>query len=102
MGATDVCPFIPISNVNWKEAIACAKELAKRVGDELKIPVYRYENAPKNQSPANLAIIREREYEGYFDKIKQADWRPDFGPNELNAKPRASLIEEREDLLAYN
>ena len=102
MGATDVCPFIPISNVNWKEAIACAKELAKRVGDELKIPVYLYEKAAKNPSRANLAAIREGEYEGFFDKIKQADWHPDFGPNEFNAKSGATVIGAREFLIAYN
>src|SRR5438477_6068741 len=102
MGATDVCPFIPISNVNWKEAIACAKELAKRVGDELKIPVYLYEKAAKNPSRANLAVIREGEYEGFFDKIKQAEWYPDFGPNEFNAKSGATVIGAREFLIAYN
>src|SRR5438045_875990 len=102
MGATDVCPFIPISNVNWKEAIACAKELAKRVGDELKIPVYLYEKAAKNPSRANLAVIREGEYEGFFDKIKQAEWHPDFGPDEFNAKSGATVIGAREFLIAYN
>src|SRR5256714_2780932 len=102
MGATDVCPFIPISNVSWKEAIACAKELGKRVGDELKIPVYLYEKAAKNPSRANLAVIREGEYEGFFDKIKQADWHPDFGPNEFNAKSGATVIGAREFLIAYN
>src|SRR5438876_5508977 len=102
MGATDVCPFIPISNVNWKEAIACARELAKRVGDELKIPVYLYEKAAKNPSRANLAVIREGEYEGFFDKIKQADWQPDFGPNQFNAKSGATVIGAREFLIAYN
>src|SRR5438105_4165345 len=102
MGATDVCPFIPISNVNWKEAIACAKELGKRVGDELKIPVYLYEKAAKNPERANLAIIREGEYEGFFDKIKQADWHPDFGPNQFNANSGATVIGAREFLIAYN
>src|SRR5216117_2763614 len=102
MGATDVCPFIPISNVNWKEAIACAKELAKRVGDELKIPVYLYEKAAKNPSRANLAVIREGEYEGFSDKIKQAEWHPDFGPNEFNANSGATVIGAREFLIAYN
>jgi glutamate formiminotransferase/formiminotetrahydrofolate cyclodeaminase len=102
MGATDVCPFIPISNVNWKEAITCAKELGKRVGDELKIPVYLYEKAAKNPSRANLAAIREGEYEGFFDKIKQAEWHPDFGPNEFNAKSGATAIGAREFLIAYN
>src|SRR3979490_2199857 len=70
MGATDVCPFIPISDVNWKEAIACAKELGKRVGDELKIPVYLYEKAAKDPSRANLAVIRAGEYEGFSEKIR--------------------------------
>src|SRR5438309_6017065 len=102
MGATDVCPFIPISNVNWKEAIACAKELAKRVGDELKIPVYLYEKAAKDPSRANLAVIREGEYEGFFNKIKKAEWHPDFGPNEFNAKAGATVIGAREFLIAYN
>src|SRR2546428_11330076 len=102
MGATDVCPFISVSNVNWKEAIACAKELAKRVGDELKIPVYLYEKAAKNPSRANLAVIREGEDEGLFDKIKQADWHPDFGPHEFNAKSGATVIGTREFLIAYN
>src|SRR4029077_11840903 len=102
MGATDVCPFIPISNVNWKEVIACAKELGKRVGDELKIPVYLYEKAAKNPERANLAIIREGEYEGFFDKIKQADWQTDFGPNQFNAKSGATVIGAREFLIAYN
>jgi len=102
MGATDVCPFIPISNVNWKEAIGCAKELGKRVGDELKIPVYLYEKAAKNPERANLAIIREGEYEGFFDKIKQTDWQPDFGPNQFNAKSGATVIGAREFLIAYN
>jgi len=102
MGATDVCPFIPISNVNWKEAITCAKELGKRVGDELKIPVYLYEKAAKNPERANLAIIREGEYEGFVDKIKQVDWQPDFGPNQFNAKSGATVIGAREFLIAYN
>src|SRR5213082_2103270 len=102
MGATDVCPFIPISNVNWKEAIACAKALGKRVGDELKIPVYLYEKAAKNPERANLAISREGEFEGFFDKIKQADWQPDFGPNQFNANSGATVIGAREFLIAYN
>jgi glutamate formiminotransferase / formiminotetrahydrofolate cyclodeaminase len=102
MGATDVCPFIPISNVNWEEAISCATELAKRVGDELKIPVYLYEKAAKDPLRANLAVIREGEYEGFFDKMKQAEWHPDFGPNEFNAKSGATVIGAREFLIAYN
>jgi glutamate formiminotransferase / formiminotetrahydrofolate cyclodeaminase len=102
MGATDVCPFIPIGDTDWKEAIACAKELGKRVGEELKIPVYLYEKAAKDESRANLAVIREGEYEAFFDKIKKADWHPDFGPNEFNAKAGATAIGAREFLIAYN
>lgn len=102
MGATDVCPFIPIGDADWKEAIACAKELGKRVGEELKIPVYLYEKAAKDPARANLAVIREGEYEAFFDKIKKAEWHPDFGPNEFNAKAGATAIGAREFLIAYN
>jgi glutamate formiminotransferase/formiminotetrahydrofolate cyclodeaminase len=102
MGATDVCPFIPIGDADWKEAIACAKELGKRVGEELKIPVYLYEKAAKDPSRANLAVIREGEYEAFFDKIKKAEWHPDFGPNEFNARAGATAIGAREFLIAYN
>src|SRR5437762_12235917 len=63
MGATDVCPFVPINNISWEEAIACANELGKRVGDELNIPVYLYEKAAKDKSRSNLASIRTGEYE---------------------------------------
>src|ERR1700694_4648628 len=74
MGATDVCPFIPVNNVSWEEAIACARQLGKRVGEELKIPVYLYEKAAKDQSRSNLSVIRSGEYEGFFAKIKEAAW----------------------------
>src|SRR3954452_11581379 len=102
MGATDVCPFIPISNVEWREVIASAKQPGKRVGEELKIPVYLYEKAAKNASRQNLAAIRAGEYEGFFNKIKQPDWHPDFGPNEFHAKSGATVIGAREFLVAYN
>src|SRR4029453_5652060 len=68
MGATDVCPFIPVSNVSWEEAIECASRLGKRVGEELKIPVYLYERAARDKTRANLAVIRAGEYEGFFEK----------------------------------
>src|SRR5436305_6697907 len=86
MGATDVCPFIPVSNVSWEEAIACANQLGKRVGDELKIPVYLYEKAARSPSRSNLSIIRTGEYEGFFEKIKETAWKPDFGPSVFNEK----------------
>src|SRR5437867_3065695 len=102
MGATDVCPFIPVSNVSWEEAIACAKQLGKRVGEELNIPVYLYEKAAKDKSRANLSVIREVEYEGFFEKIRQREWKPDFGPAVLNEKSGATVIGARDFLVAYN
>jgi glutamate formiminotransferase/formiminotetrahydrofolate cyclodeaminase len=102
MGATDVCPFVPISNISWEEAIACANELGKRVGEELNIPVYLYEKAAKDKSRSNLAIIRAGEYEGFFDKIKDPAWKPDFGPSVFNEKTGATAIGARAFLIAYN
>src|SRR5438046_4327098 len=102
MGATDVCPFIPVSNVSWDEAIECAKKLGKRVGEELKIPVYLYEKAASNPARANLSIIRAGEYEGFFEKIKEPQWQPDFGPAVFSEKSGATVIGAREFLVAYN
>ncbi len=102
MGATDVCPFIPVSNVNWDEAIACANRLGERVGNELKIPIYLYERAAKNESRSNLSVIRAGEYEGFFEKIKQPEWKPDFGPNVFNEKSGGTVIGVRDFLVAYN
>ena len=102
MGATDVCPFIPVSNVSWDEVIACANRLGKRVGDELKIPVYLYEKAAKNKSRSNLSVIRAGEYEGFFEKIRQPEWKPDFGPDKFNEKSGATVIGVRDFLVAYN
>ncbi|HSV63413.1 MAG TPA: glutamate formimidoyltransferase [Chthoniobacterales bacterium] len=102
MGATDVCPFIPVSNVTWEEAIECAKKLGRRVGEELKIPVYLYEKAASDPARSNLSIIRAGEYEGFFEKIKQPQWRPDFGPAVFTEKSGATVIGAREFLVAYN
>jgi glutamate formiminotransferase/formiminotetrahydrofolate cyclodeaminase len=102
MGATDVCPFIPVSNVSWEEAIDCANRLGKRVGEELKIPVYLYEKAAKHESRSNLSVIRAGEYEGFFEKIKQREWKPDFGPAVFNEKSGATVIGVRDFLVAYN
>jgi len=102
MGATDVCPFIPVSNVSWEETIACANRLAKRVGDQLNIPVYLYEKAAKDIARSNLSIIRAGEYEGFFEKIKQPEWKPDFGPALFNEKSGATVIGVRDFLVAYN
>src|SRR5213082_45801 len=102
MGATDVCPFIPVSNVSWEEAIDCANRLGKRVGEELKIPVYLYERAAKEKSRRNLAVIRTGEYEGFFEKIRQPEWKPDFGPAVFNDKSGGTVIGVRDFLIAYN
>src|SRR5436853_4940435 len=102
MGATDVCPFIPVSNVSWEEAIECAHKLGKRVGEELGIPVYLYEKAAKNKSRSNLAAIRAGEYEGFAEKIKQPEWKPDLGLGKLNQKAGRTAIGAREFLVAYN
>jgi glutamate formiminotransferase/formiminotetrahydrofolate cyclodeaminase len=102
MGATDVCPFIPVSNISWEEAIACANKLGKRVGEELSIPVYLYERAAKNASRSNLSVVRAGEYEGFLEKIKGPTWKPDFGPSIFNEKSGATVIGARDFLIAYN
>jgi len=102
MGATDVCPFIPIANISMEETAAWSKKLAERVGKELHIPVYLYEEAQSNKERSNLSIIRAGEYEGFFKKIKEAQWKPDFGPAEFPAKSGATVIGAREFLIAYN
>ncbi|HQW84360.1 MAG TPA: glutamate formimidoyltransferase [Ferruginibacter sp.] len=102
MGATDVCPLIPIANISMEETAKFAQLLAKRVGDELKIPVYLYEAAQANKERSNLSVIRAGEYEGFFKKIKQPDWTPDFGPAEFDAKRGGTVIGARDFLVAYN
>ena len=102
MGATDVCPFVPIDNVSWEEAIACANKLGKRVGEELNIPVYLYEKAAKNKSRSNLAVIRAGEYEALVEKIQNPAWKPDFGPSVFNERSGATAIGARAFLIAYN
>lgn len=102
MGATDVCPLIPIANISMEETAKYAQQLAKRVGEELKLPVYLYEAAQPNKERNNLSVIRAGEYEGFFKKIKQPEWKPDFGPAEFDAKRGATVIGARDFLVAYN
>ncbi len=102
MGATDVCPFVPIANVTMEECVELAKRLGKRVGEELKIPVYLYEFAAAKPSRRSLADIRTGEYEALPEKLKKEEWRPDFGPSEFNAKSGATVIGARQFLIAYN
>jgi glutamate formiminotransferase/formiminotetrahydrofolate cyclodeaminase len=102
MGATDVCPFIPVSDVSWEEAIECAKSLGQRVAEELNIPVYLYEKAASSPERSNLSVIRAGEYEGFFEKIKQPAWKPNFGPAVFSERSGATVIGARDFLVAYN
>ena len=102
MGATDVCPLIPISNISMEETAEYARRLAERVGTELELPVYLYEYAQEDKSRSNLSVIRAGEYEGFFKKIKQPEWKPDFGPAEFDARRGATVIGARDFLVAYN
>ena len=102
MGATDVCPLIPISNISMEETAVYAQKLAKRVGEELGIPVYLYEGAQADKKRSNLSVIRAGEYEGFFKKIKLPEWKPDFGPAEFDAKRGGTVIGARDFLIAYN
>ena len=102
MGATDVCPLIPVSNISMEETATYAQQLAKKVGEELKIPVYLYEAAQPDKKRSNLSIIRAGEYEGFFKKIKEPEWKPDFGPVEFDAKRGGTVIGARDFLVAYN
>jgi glutamate formiminotransferase / formiminotetrahydrofolate cyclodeaminase len=102
MGATDVCPLIPIANISMEETAQYAQQLAKRVGEELNIPVYLYEAAQSDAARNNLSIIRAGEYEGFFKKIKEPQWKPDFGPAEFDAKRGGTVIGARDFLVAYN
>jgi glutamate formiminotransferase/formiminotetrahydrofolate cyclodeaminase len=102
MGATDVCPLIPVANISMEETAKYAQQLAKRVGDELKIPVYLYESAQPDKNRNNLSIIRAGEYEGFFKKIKEPQWKPDFGPAAFDAKRGGTVIGARDFLVAYN
>lgn len=102
MGATDVCPFIPISEMSMEECAEYARKLGKRVGEELGIPVYLYENAASKEEWRNLATVRSGEYEALPAKAKDPSWKPDFGPHEFNPKSGATAISAREFLIAYN
>ena len=102
MGATDVCPLIPISGISIEETAQYAQQLAKRVANELSIPTYLYEDAQPNKSRSNLSVIRAGEYEGFFEKIKDPIWAPDFGKAEMNATAGATVIGARDFLIAFN
>jgi glutamate formiminotransferase/formiminotetrahydrofolate cyclodeaminase len=102
MGATDVCPFIPVANITMEETAAWSKKLAERVGAELSIPVYLYEESQSDKTRSNLSAIRAGEYEGFAIKILQPEWKPDFGPSQFPLKHGATVIGARDFLIAYN
>jgi len=102
MGATDVCPFVPVSGVTMEDCTELARRLGDRVGRELGIPVYLYEEAASRPERRNLATVRAGEYEGLADKLAAPEWKPDFGPAEFNPKTGATVIGAREFLIAYN
>ena len=102
MGATDVCPLIPISGITDEEAVEYAHKLARRVGEELSIPVYLYEKAAQEEKRKNLAVIRAGEYEGFEQKILLPEWKPDYGPAVFNAGAGQTVIGVRDFLVAYN
>jgi len=102
MGATDVCPFVPVSGITMEDCINIAKEVGKRVAEELNIPIYLYEEAAVSPDRKNLANVREGEYEGLPEKLKDPKWKPDFGKPVFNPKSGATIIGAREFLIAYN
>jgi glutamate formiminotransferase/formiminotetrahydrofolate cyclodeaminase len=102
MGATDVCPLVPLSGISLEETAEWSHKLAERVGRELEIPVYLYEAAQPNPARRNLSVIRAGEYEGLEAKMKVAEWKPDYGPTSFNPKSGATVIGARGFLVAYN
>ena len=102
MGATDVCPLVPVSGITMEETVAFARKLAERIGYELELPVYCYEEAAFEPKRKNLANVREGEYEGLKMKIEDPAWKPDFGPARFNAGAGAVIVGARDFLVAFN
>jgi glutamate formiminotransferase / formiminotetrahydrofolate cyclodeaminase len=102
MGALDVCPFVPVAGVTMAECADLAREVGRRIGHELQIPVYFYEHAAASEARRSLAAIRSGEYEGLARKLEDPAWAPDAGPARFNARSGATVVGAREFLLAYN
>ncbi len=102
MGATDVVPFVPVSDITMDECAEIARRVGRRIGDELGISVYLYEHAASRPERRNLSRVRAGEYEGMAEKLEDPEWKPDFGPTELNAKAGVTAVGAREFLIAYN
>ena len=101
-GATDVCPLVPVSNITMAETVDYARQLAKRLGEEVGLTVYCYENAALSEERRNLAVVRSGEYEGLKERLTDPKWKPDFGPAQFNAKSGATAVGARDFLVAYN
>jgi len=102
MGATDVCPFVPVSGITMEETVSVAHKVAERIGNELDIPVYCYENAARKPERRNLANCRSGEYEGLRKKLADPEWKPDFGPSVFNERAGATAVGARDFLVAFN
>ncbi len=102
MGATDVIPLVPISDVTMEECVEYSKKLGKRIGEELNIPVFLYEKSATSPNRENLADVRRGQYEGMAEKLKEEEWKPDFGPNKLNIKAGVTAVGARMPLVAFN
>ena len=102
MGATDVCPFVPVEGIDLDGCADLARRLGERVGRELELPVYLYEHAASRPDRHNLAMVRKGEYEGLAEKLQDPHWAPDYGPARFNAKAGALITGAREFLVAYN
>lgn len=102
MGATDVIPLIPISDVTMEECVELSKELGRKIGEELNISVYLYEKSAQNSGRENLANVRRGQYEGMANKLKEEEWTPDFGPIELNENAGVTAVGARMPLVAFN
>src|SRR5574341_1136656 len=102
MGALDVCPFVPVAGVTMDDCVAISKEVGRRLGEELKIPVYLYEYSATRPERKNLSNIRAGEYEALPKKLADPDWQPDYGPAAFNPKSGATAVGAREFLIAYN
>ena len=102
MGATDVCPFVPVSGITMEETVLIARKVGERIGNELGISVYCYENAATKPERRNLANCRSGEYEGLRKKLINPDWKPDFGPAVFNERSGATAVGARDFLVAFN
>lgn len=98
----DVCPFIPVSNISMQECVEISKEFAKRLSDELRVPIYLYAESQSNKKRRELPDIRKGEYEALSEKLKDPDMQPDFGPAQFIPSWGATVVGAREFLIAFN